>query len=65
MSEGRYFRMNDCYQLGVLIGSQPRYLKLKLVIITSVLRSLLIGLTFKIKMILNGSQKGYLKMNDC
>jgi len=51
--DGNYLKMNDCYQLGVLNGSQPRYLKLKSVgIARNVFRSLLIGLlNFEIKMI--------------
>ena len=43
--DGNYLKMNDCYQLGVPNGSQPRCLKLKSVgIARNVFRSLLIGL---------------------
>ena len=53
MSQGNYLKINDCYQLGVLNGSQPRYFELKSVAIArNLLRSLLIGLlNFEIKMI--------------
>ena len=53
------------FNIDKLNDSQPRYLKLRsLIITTNVLRNLLIGLTLKIEMILNGLQKRYLKMTD-